>query len=241
MIRTGTLERSRANRRALRTPNGTGYFKSDFIISPVEGDVSPQAFLIEQEADSVIRPHFHQENQFQVIVDGSATLGSHEVGPINLHYASRHTGYGPISSGPRGVSYFSLRDRTTAQAFYLPESRDLMEDVPRRNVFAERFTACAPETLRLLARSQVTPVIDPQLDGLSAWVARVPPGKTLRIPTPDGGADRFYMVSSGSMVLDGAELPVLAMTFASAVEPDFSIVASAIGVEVLVMQYPVRS
>src|SRR5947209_4589797 len=109
MIRTGTFERARAERRHHILPNGTGFWRTGLITSPAQERVSPQAFLVEQDPDSVIEPHFHLENEFQVMVAGSGSLGRHPVEPVSVHYAGAHTGYGPIASGSDGLSYFTLR------------------------------------------------------------------------------------------------------------------------------------
>ncbi|HYF16365.1 MAG TPA: hypothetical protein VEA40_00750 [Ramlibacter sp.] len=238
MIRTGTLRQSLANRRPLQTPDGTHYFKSDFIQSQPEDAVAPQAFLIEQAPNSVIRPHFHQENQFQVVVGGGAELGRHAVAPVSVHYASRHTGYGPITSGAQGVSYFSLRDRVTALAYYLPESRELMEDVPRRNLFADHVPVAEPAQLRALHGVEATPVLPLQADGVAAWAVRLAPGASHWLPLPAGGADRFHLVLSGAVVRDGESLPRLATVFASAQETPLVLQAGDDGAQVLVLQFP---
>src|SRR5688572_22188693 len=124
MIRTGTLEKARAERRHLILPNGTGYWRNGLITSPPEDSIAPQAFLVEQDAGTVIEPHFHVENEFQVIVAGSGSLGRAAVEPVVVHYAGGHTGYGPISAGRDGLSYFTLRTRMDPGAHFLPGARD---------------------------------------------------------------------------------------------------------------------
>lgn len=236
MIRTGTLQASLDNRRDLRTPSGTAYAKSDFIVSEPEDAVAPQAYLVEQEPNSTIHAHFHQENQFQVVVDGSATIGRHEVAPVSVHYANRHTGYGPINAGPQGVSYLTLRDHVTANAYYLPESRPLMEDLPRRNRFAERVAVSTADTLRARTDNEVAPLIEPEADGLAAWVVRIAPLATAALP--DASGDRFHIVIAGSLERDGKSLPPMTIVFASDDEAPLALRASAEGCEVLVLQYP---
>ena len=45
MIRTGTLEKARTERRHHVLPNGTGYWRNGLIASPAQDAVAPQAFL----------------------------------------------------------------------------------------------------------------------------------------------------------------------------------------------------
>src|SRR5258708_35645044 len=106
MIRTGTLEKARAERRHHVLPNGTGYWRNGLIASPAEDPVAPQAFLVEQDPGTLIEPHFHLQDEFQVMVGGSGSLGRHAVQPVSVHYAGAHTGYGPITAGRGGVGYF---------------------------------------------------------------------------------------------------------------------------------------
>lgn len=240
MIRIGTLEASLANRRPLSLPNGTRYFKSDLILSQPDAAISPQAFIIEQEPGSTIRPHFHQENQFQVVVAGEGHIGRHEVVPISLHYASRHTGYGPVVAGERGVTYLTLRDRFTIEAWYLPDSKHLMEDVPRRNLFAERIDVEPDASLQKQREGSLRTVIAPEPDGVAACVVSIAPRQAMAVPTPAGGADRFHLVIAGELVLDAQCLRRGSIVFASADEAPLPLNASGSGAQVLVMQYPAK-
>src|SRR4051812_29044816 len=92
MIRCATITGEQANRRHVTLANGTGYWRSDLLISAEGDSPAPQAFKIEQDPGTVIRPHFHAQDQFQVVAEGGGTLGRHAVAPIHVHYASRHTG-----------------------------------------------------------------------------------------------------------------------------------------------------
>ena len=39
----------------------------------------PMAFLVEQDPGAVVGAHYHQADQFQVMVGGSGRLGTHDV------------------------------------------------------------------------------------------------------------------------------------------------------------------
>ncbi len=234
MLQIGTLATAQANRRHHRLANGAGYWRSDFIPSDARGAAAgapspwqPQAFLVEQDADSEILPHYHEENEFQVVVNGGGSFGRHEVAPVTVHYAGRHTGYGPIRSGPGGLWYFSLRARTDPGARFLPEWRDRMERGPKRHILADPV----PDST-----AACTPVIDPQPDGVAAWVLRCAPGGRADPPTPPSGAARYYLVMEGSLAWNGAPLPRLSAAFASG-QP-FLPIAAAGGARLLVLQFP---
>jgi hypothetical protein len=227
MLRAGTLQDARANRRHLVLPNGTGYWRSDYIVSrppcttgaPVEG-WSPQAFLVEQDASQAILPHFHEQHEFQVIVEGDGSFGRHAVRPVTVHYAGRHTGYGPIQSGPAGLWYFSLRAHSDPGARFLPAWRDRMERGAKRQLLADPVDGSVAKA-----------IIEPQPDGIAAWVLHAASGTALVPPPLPEGAARYYIVLSGA--LDGWSR--LSVIFASEA---FHAVAGAEGARVLCLQFP---
>ena len=187
----------------------------------------------------MIRPHFHAQDQFQVVAEGGGTLGRHAVAPIQVHYASRHTGYGPITAGSQGLSYFTFRAVTTPYAYFLPESRDQMQSLPKRNLLGHRSRAfrrgrrCAP-----VSEVAIETIIEPQPDGVAAWLLRLPPSATFVLSEKAEGADRFYLVGEGVMVARSERLPRFATAFVSADERDFELVAGEEGLEALVLQFP---
>jgi hypothetical protein len=239
-MRSATLQGEQANRRHLTLANGTGYWRSDLLLSSESDSPAPQAFLIEQDPNTVIRPHFHVQDQFQVVAEGGGTLGRHAVAPIHVHYASRHTGYGPITAGSMGLSYFTFRAVTTPYAYFLPESRDRMRNLPKRNVLGTPVVLSGAATLS--ARNEVTieAIIDPQPDGVAACLVRLPPNATFLPPAWTSGADRFCLVCEGVLVAHNDRLPRFATAFASAGERDFELMAGDEGLEALVLRFPAQ-
>ncbi len=237
MIRTGTLEKARAGRRHLVLPNGTGYWRNGLITSPAHDPVAPQAFLVEQDAGTVIEPHFHLEDEFQVMVTGSGSLGRHAVEPVSVHYAGAHTGYGPITAGPDGLGYFTLRAKMDSGAQFLPGARDKMQRVPKRHLLGKTVRPCEPAMLSTFSNAEVETVLEPQPDGIAAWVARVPPGAAIGSPMHPGGA-RYLVVIGGALELNGEHLPRFATAFVSPDEPSPMLRAGEKGLEVLVLQFP---
>ena len=238
MIRSATLQGEQANRRHQTLANGTGYWRSDLILSAEGDSPAPQAFLIQQDPNTVIRSHFHVQDQFQVVAEGGGTLGRHAVAPIHVHYASRHTGYGPITADSRGLSYFTFRAVTTPYAYFLPESRDQMQTLPKRNLLGHPVALSGAAALGSRREVVIETVIEPQPDGVEAWLLRLPPNATFVRPEPAKGADRFYLVGEGVMVADSGRLPRFATAFVSADERDFELVAGEEGLEALVLQFP---
>lgn len=211
---------------------------ADFVAPPTD---SPQSFRIEQDAGIVVQPHFHYVDQFQVVVAGSATIGRAEVGPIAVHYAGAHTGYGPVTAGPEGVTYFTLRaqsDGTGAQ--YLPASRARMQKIPKRYILADPCPDLDDAGLADLAVPQTVAMID-EPDGIGAWVLRIPPHGTMTGIDPATGGGQSIFVARGSYVHEGRELDRHACLYVSPDEPALSFNAGAAGLEIVLCQYPRRA
>jgi hypothetical protein len=100
------------------------YVLSDYVGSFREkSSGGRQAFLVEQKSPE-LRAHFHEVDQFQVVVGGTGALGSDAVAAGAIHYTDGFTVYGPIrTTDPSGVSYFTLRAHSTVGANFMPESR----------------------------------------------------------------------------------------------------------------------
>ena len=124
MLRIGSLG-SDTRRRVFNSGEFHGF--TDYLIDPVaDSCYTPQAFLVHQQPGWVLRTHYHQQEQFQVVVRGGGSLGRHRLKALSVHYASRESGYGPLIAGPDGLDYLTLRSCADPGAQYLPESRQNM-------------------------------------------------------------------------------------------------------------------
>jgi hypothetical protein len=220
----------------LTTFIGANRYMASEASPPGPEAVYPMAFLVEQPAGSVVDSHFHEANQFQLVVAGSGTLGTHAVQPIAVHYSNAFSAYGPITAGEEGLQYLTLRNGYDRGARYLPAAREELRGVRRR--FRQATADAAPPgdapqqaaTETLLAE---TP------DGLGAWRHRLPPGAALRGPDPAGGDGQFWVVTAGALrAADGAVLPALSCAFVGPEEAPFAVSAGEAGLDVVVMQYP---
>lgn len=198
--------------------------------------VYPMAFLVEQPAGSVVASHFHEANQFQLIVAGSGSLGAHALRPVAVHYSNAFSAYGPITAGEAGLQYLTLRNGYDRGARYLPAAREELRGVRRR--FRQATADAAPPGGVPEAASAETLLAEAP-DGLGAWRHRLPPGGALQGPDPAGGDGQFWVVTAGALrAADGATLPALSCAFVGPEEPPFAVTAGEAGLEVVVMQYP---
>ncbi len=92
---------------------------------PATATAGPQAYVVENgSARRTLRIHFHLVDQFQLAVDGDATIGRSALRGGVVHYADRHTPYGPLRYGEPGLAYLTLRAATDTGASYMPDASD---------------------------------------------------------------------------------------------------------------------
>lgn len=239
LIRAQTLERARSNTRALEKATFVGHV-TDLIVSPEEAALPrPQSFLVEQRGDWTLPIHFHLQEQFQLFVSGSGSIGRHAIGPGYVHYASAHSGYGPLVSEADGIAYLTLRLVSDTGAWYLPEQREHLDrNAKKRQRTAQAVSPLGAEALRALTEPTVEAVLPCDASGLAAWRVRLPPNG--RAPAPAGivpGSGRFYVLMQGGLRLQGDTLSGLATVFVSP-EDTIELEASREGAEVMVLQFP---
>jgi hypothetical protein len=241
MIFVGTEAAHRQRRRQLRLPNGTDYFKGEYLQAPEDPKFSPQAFLIEQPPNSTILSHFHRQNQFQVVIGGSGTIGRHDLRPVTVHYAGAYTGYGPLISGPEGLTYFTLRFVSESGANFLPEARADMLRGPKRHFTSSPLQCLNEEQLKSLAAPRIEQVLPREDDALAVLKYSLPPGGRLTSLDPAGSAGQFLIVANGALEHAGALLRRWENLFVSADEAGYVLSAGPAGAEVLLLQYPPKA
>src|SRR5262252_6664361 len=80
-----------------RRDNGPnpGFTKTPFFGSRNDPN-SPLASLNAHDPGYFNSTHFHNVDQFQVVVEGKGTLGKHEISPYSVHFTRAYTPYGPL-------------------------------------------------------------------------------------------------------------------------------------------------
>ncbi len=204
--------------------------------------VSPQGYTVRQEHQNITQAHYHQTEQWQVIVRGTGKLGRANVAPVALHFTDPYTAYGPIVPEQEGLTYFTLRARSDPGACMLaaPGVKEAIRPSKRRFILkgANDLRIGTPEVMRARKETALDAIVEPHADGLAAWMLRLPPGAPATWPAECGGAGRHIMVAAGSLMHEGKPLPYESLAFAFAGEGGPDAHAGPDGAEVLVMQYP---
>jgi hypothetical protein len=245
MTLVATAEAAQANRRRATAGDGMGFWHTLYLGTtrynmppdapdPPADALFPMAFLVEQDAGEVANPHFHAADQFQVVVAGEGTLGTHPVRPGAVHFAGAFTAYGPIRAGAEGLSYFTLRNGFDSGARYMmrPENRVALRSVAGRR---HREAVAAPDT-----GGARTVLIQPEPDGLAAWQFRLAPGEALAGPSPVAGRGQYWLVVEGALQQGIESLGRLSCLFVAPDDRPLAVTAAAEGAVVLAMQFPHR-
>lgn len=218
--------------------NGHTYARTNYLGSDTSHRDTPQALLVEQSANSVIPPHFHGIDQYQVIVHGGGTLGKHAVKPVCVHYANAYSGYGPLNAEDDGIFYFTLRAQSEPGAFFFPEGRKFQKPNERRNLTADVDTVPDDQTLAAFQGIAETLVFPQEDGGLSARAVRMGPGLSYTGPDPALGGGQYYVVLRGNLILDGETFEKWSCIFVEPPEDALVIGSDETGLELLVLQYP---
>jgi len=240
MLVTTAAEAALATRRRAQS-NGATFWHTTFIganryrpdaAPPPEPDaIYPMAFLVDQDADVTVGAHFHQSDQFQVVVGGSGRLGTHEVEPVAVHFSGAFAAYGPIRAGAEGLHYFTLRNGWDAGARYMPGAR---AELPRPRRHREAVAGPLGEG------NGFETVLGPEPDGLAAWRWRASEGARLAGPDPATGRGQFWVVLNGTLEREGKAFGRHSCVFVGPDEPSLAVVAGAGGLDVLALQFARR-
>lgn len=219
---------------------GTTYFGPRSSSGDAPG---PQATMSDLNANETIVPHFHGVTMFQLFVAGSGTIGSRGqvLEPLTIQFKDHHTAYGPIVSGPQGLSFVAMRMRTgNSQPTYLNKegAREQLRPSKRRNLTAGPVKFSIEPLLQ--ARKEVSweAFFEETDDGMAAHLVRLGAGMTANGPDPKRASGYYVFVGNGSLINGGEELPRWSMVVVEPNEEKFEIRAGAKGVEALVLQYP---
>ena len=248
MTMIASAEQARTNRRRGSAPDGVTFWHTLYLGTsrynmapgtpdPAADALFPMAFLVEQDPGSTANAHYHQQDQFQLVVGGYGTLGLHDVRPVTVHFTGAHTAYGPIrASQDEGVWYFTLRNGFDPGARFMtmPENRVALRTVPGRT---HRESVAGPLSAPTLPAETL---LGPEPDGMAAWRYTLEPGETVDGPNPASGRGQYWVVTSGSMIRDLETLPKLSCAFVFPDDAPFQAKAGVDGLEVVAMQFPLR-
>lgn len=221
-------------------PNGHFGWRTDFIKRPEDKSIdTPMAFLAEGSANRVLRVHFHEVDQFQVMYNGSGSLGKHPVGPGAVHFSRAYTPYGPISYSDKGLGFITLRAHRDPGAQYLPESRPVLENVADRTPW--QITAFPDFDIIPGDRGVAMKALEGLKgdDGLAGFSVKMNAGAKAYAPDPSKGDGQYIIVMKGGILHEGKVKKDLTIIWVGKNEGPFELVAGPEGLEGIILNFPV--
>ena len=166
------------------------------------------AFLVEKDPHAVVKPHFHQADQYQVVVQGGGRLGTHDVGTVAVHYTDAWSAYGPIVAADEGIAWFTLRNAwIPVRAICRPRASSCARRGRRTSSIARRRRRRCRwrplPTWRAPTGLSCATVIAQTPDGMATWRYRLPAGASVSGPDPREGGGQFWIVLSGAASAGG--------------------------------------
>jgi hypothetical protein len=246
MTLIASADTARANRRRGTAADGVTFWHTLYLGTtrynmapgtpdPAPDALFPMAFLVEQDPGSTASAHYHQQDQFQLVVGGYGTMGLHEIRPVTVHFAGAHTAYGPIKASPdEGVWYFTLRNGFDPGARFMtmPENRIALRTVANRK---HRESVAGPLPIPTAATETL---LGPDPDGMTAWRYNLAPGQPVIGPDAGTGRGQYWVVTAGCLTHNAENLPKMSCAFVYPDDPAFQAAAGPDGAELIAMQFP---
>jgi hypothetical protein len=232
---TATTEQVSSGRKHYVLANGTSYYRTAYIGGAAVKE-GPTCFLVEQAPNSIVEPHFHQADQFQVFVAGEGLLGKHKIAPVVVHYVNAFTPYGPIKSLGDGIHYFTLRNGYDPGARFLPGAIKELPRAPRRHATS------TPSPIGRdpgPAATEWTNLFEGEADGLAAYHVKLARGDTQSVGESQATCGEFWVVLRGSLELGTKALLAYSCLYRSGQEERPMARAGRNGAELVVLHFPV--
>ncbi|KCZ58692.1 hypothetical protein [Hyphomonas chukchiensis] len=237
MVVFGTEENFKTNRRPISVGDDT-YYKSEWMEAGDDPILSPTIFMIEQPANTTLVAHFHRQNQFQLFVDGSGSIGRYGIEAVTVHYAGAYTPYGPLLSGPDGLKYLTIRPVRESGGFAVPDEVASMRRGPKAHAQAGPITVMSSEELLTLTAAREDTLIPTSSDGMGIAVHTLPAHAPFAAPDMDNSQGVFVVVLAGSIVADDKNLQKWESLFITPGEPVLWAVAGNTGAQVALLLCP---
>ena len=228
-----TVPISDTERTEVPRPGGMGY-RRNYIGKSGAIAMGPQGFLVERMyPNPVIDPHFHDVDQFQVVVAGDGSMGKQKVAPITFQYADAYTPYGPIVGNDNGISFFTLRPIASGGHWVMPGNRENMKGRAGRNIAGLFDYQKKLPDRGMIERDDL---MEPQRDGVNAIGFRLGPNTDLKCPPSDAGG-QFILTCCGEFDLDDKVMDSNSLIHLEPEEDPPILRSGNDGASVLIMQF----
>lgn len=218
-----------------------GYmYRTQFIDHRREPALGPHVFMIENSENRSLDTHFHDVDQFQIVIGGNGSLGKHALAPYSVHFARAFTPYGPLvsGSGGGGLAYITVRARTdpVPKAQRLPQHRSKLENMPNRKPW--QVTGHAS-----FGRSSIDDALQPvegvsDAYGMAAYTLELAAGQEATSTAPVSGDGQCIVILQGSMIHNNVRKRGVTVIFVPPGDRSFQIKAGEEGLKAVVLNFP---
>ena len=237
VVAMSEIPADKVNQPGKNLPGSPGALSTSFFRATKDTPDAPTAALNRYEGAKVSNAHFHEVDQFQVIMEGSGEFGRHPVQPYCVHFSRAHTPYGPLHSDKdTGWGFIVLRSRFDPGAQRFPWALDKLKQIPDRRPWQVTVKVDFPPPTQGVAMRDIAEIKDER--GL--FTRALTMAAKTRTMTPDrlGGDGQYVVVVKGSLVHEGAERHAPVVVFVARDEPPIAIQAGAQGLEAIIMNFP---
>ena len=224
------------------TPDSPDYTEGSFVSHKFLADGlggRPQAhvFALGEEGFQVAA-HFHDVDQFQVMLEGTMSLSNHTLEPIGVHYTDADTPYGPFSGGPKDMMAVLRPSRAGKVWMNDPEGRKGRNPLGRELIAVSRDLEWQ-ELSGALAGVQCKLLLGTEdEEGPKAQLWKCASGFVLeRGPTPFG---EYQVLVKGSARLGNHEMKPYCMRYVVGDEAPAQITAGPEGATWLILTFEQR-
>ena len=229
-----TPDKIRRNPGGPDSPASTNY---PFFRATPDTPDAPSAFLAQYDPGDKSCTHFHQVDQFQILVQGKGTMGRHEVEPYYVHFARAYTPYGPLNADEKvGWTFMTLRTRFDPGAQRLPGALPKLQQVRDRKPWQVTCMAQFPGRTSGVTVQENPDIKDER--GLYVRSITMAPGARMTAPSPAEGAGQYVIVVKGTLVHGDRARQALTVIYSTPDEEAFRLQAGPDGLEALLLNFP---
>ena len=218
----------RVNKPGNNLPGSPGALSTTFFRATRDAPDAPTAALNRYTGARLSNAHFHEVDQFQIIMEGSGEFGRHHVEPFYVHFSRAYTPYGPLlSDKDTGWGFIVLRSRFDSGAQRFPWALEKLKQIPDRKPWQVTTKVSFPTLTAGVAVQEVPEIKDEQ--GLFTRTITMAPNARTMAPDPALGDGQYVVVVKGSLLYEGKLREAPTVVFTRRDEPAFEMQAGASG------------
>lgn len=237
VVAMSEIPANKVNQRGNTLPGSPGALSTTFFRATKDTPDAPTAALNRYDGARYSNAHFHEVDQFQIIMEGSGEFGRHHVEPYFVHFSRAYTPYGPLQSDKdTGWGFIVLRSRLDSGAQRFPWALEKLKQIPNRQPWQVTTKVSFPAPTAGVSVQDVPEIKDEQ--GLFTRTITMASNARTTAPDPSVGDGQYVVVVKGSLIYENKEREAPTVVFVKRDEPAFEMQAGAQGLEAVIMNFP---